>query len=262
MIHEGRCGSTVLGSLINQHPEIVHFSEILTPGCWVSPEFMGSELELKRNAIQIKLPDLNGFIRAISETSNALEKPNRRYTGIEIKLNQLSPLHLDCDPATLVSRLSAEWKDARFMFLTRRNILRRHISTLRCLYKNVSHTDKIASVNFEKVRLEADMTLRDWSYNFAKVHDSIPELLEVSEARRLAVRDFALANGHLYLEYEDFERNPSAGARRIFDFLGLEAIEAESWLLKTGDLPLSELIENYDEVRESLAGTRWERMLD
>ncbi|MEX1115799.1 MAG: sulfotransferase [Akkermansiaceae bacterium] len=262
MIHEGRCGSTVLASLLDQHPAIVHFNEILTKGAWISREFVNSELEARRDASEIRLPDLNKFIKQVAETRRSIVKPDQLYVGFEIKLNQLSSMNLDCDLPSLVREVSSGSPDARFMFLTRRNILRRHVSILRCQYKNVTHADQLKGVNFDKVRLDVDDKLRDWSYEFTRFQASLADLLEISETRRLAVRDFALANGHLYLEYEDFEHRPMTAAEQTFDFLDVPRIEVESPLLKTGDFPLSDLIENYDEVRESLVNTRWMTMLD
>lgn len=261
MIHEGRCGSTVLASLISQHPGIVHFNEILTKGSWVSQDFAGSELEKRRDALDIKLPDLCGFVREVARTRKAQEKPGRLFAGFEIKLNQLSHLQLACDLPTLVETLDSGLGRVRFMFLTRRNILRRHVSTLRCLYKDVSHAKEIEKVNFDKVTVAGD-TMRDWSYDFTRVHPSLPALLETSEAQRHKVREFAASHGHLYMEYEDFERDPLSGAQRIFDYLGVPRIEAKSPLLKTGDRPLADLIDNYDEVKTELEPTRWREMLD
>lgn len=261
MIHEGRCGSTVLGSLIHQHPAIVHFSEILTRRSWISDEFEGSELETKRNSLEIKLPDLVDFISHLSTTLRATDKPDHQYIGFEIKLNQLSSLHLNCDLATLVNEISSGLENVRFMFLTRRNILRRHVSTLRCLYKNVSHAQQMNDVNFEKVRVEHG-NLIDWSYGDYSWCQSLADLLEISENRRSSVRDFALTNGHLYMEYEEFEKNPLSGAERIFDYLELPRVLVKSPLLKTGDLALADLVENYDEVKAELKDTRWAGMLD
>lgn len=262
MIHEGRCGSTVLASLIDQHPAIVHFNEILSEGAWISRGFEHSKLQARRDASEIRLPDLNEYVDAVSKTAIAVAKPDQLYIGFEIKLNQLSPMCLTCDLPSLVNELSRLSDDVRFMFLTRRNILRRHVSTLRCLYNGVSHATEITTLNRDKVRLEGGETMRDWSYEFERWYASISDLLEISETRRLAVREFALAHDHLYMEYEDFEQNPLLGAGRIFDFLDIPRIQVHSSLLKTGDRPLSDLIENYSDVREELINTCWRKMLD
>ncbi|RYD41988.1 MAG: hypothetical protein EOP85_11860 [Verrucomicrobiaceae bacterium] len=170
-------------------------------------------------------------------------------------------MQLGCDLQTLTDSLSGALGDVKFMFLTRRNILRRQVSNLRCIYKDVSHTKNLENVNFDKVRMDSE-SMRDWSYDYTKRHAQLADFLEASHARQEAVRQFAAARGELHLEYEDFEKNPLSGAERIFDFLEVPRIQAKSPLLKTGDRPLSDLIENYDEVSRSLKDTRWESMLE
>ncbi len=260
MIHEGRCGSTVLASLINQHPEIVHFNEVLTRGSWISPEFVGSDWEKRRDALEIKLPDLPDYIRSLASTRSAFAKPAaRRHIGFEIKMYQV--MQLGCDLQTLTDSLTAALGDVKFMYLTRRNILRRQVSNLRCIYKDVSHAKNLESVNYDKVRIDSE-SMRDWSYDYTKRHTDLADFLETSHARQETVRQFAASRGELHLEYEDFEKNPLAGAEKVFDFLEVPRIDAKSPLLKTGDKPLSDLVENYDEVRNALQNTRWEPMLD
>lgn len=261
LIHEGRCGSTVLGSLLNQHPEVAHLNEILTEKSWISKDFVGSEWELKRDSRAIDLGNLPDFIRVLPGTESVVGKRSCRYIGFEIKLNQLSEAHLGCDVPTLVDTLEAKLGTIRFIFLTRRNILRRHVSTLRALLKGVSHAEDLRDVNFEKVRVDHE-TMRDWSYDFFTPHSTLTELLASSEARRRAVRAFAEGRGDLYLEYEDFAQAPLSGANRIVKALGLSPVQAESPWLRTGDKPLADLIENYEEVRSALENTRWAPMLE
>lgn len=86
--------------------------------------------------------------------------------------------------------------------------------------------------------------------------------IEVSKSRRNEARAFAEIRGDLSLEYEDYERDPMLGAAMIFEFLGVSVIYVEPPWLKTDYSSLSKLIENYQDVRNSLRGTRWESMFD
>jgi LPS sulfotransferase NodH len=258
MIHEGRCGSTVLASLISQSPGIAHFNEILTRGSWVSQDFSGSEMERLRDAYQIRLPELCGFVRQL--INHKIAKSHSHFISFELKFNQFSQMQLSCDLPSLVETLDCGLGRVRYMFLTRRNILRRHVSTLRCLYMGVSHASKIEEINFEKIKVTGE-TMSDWSYDFTQLYPSLHALLEASEANQNKVREYATRNGHLYMEYEDFEQDPLSGAHQILDFLGLPRFRAESPWLKSGDLPLADFIENFDEVFCALANTRWAWML-
>jgi hypothetical protein len=260
LVHEGRCGSTVLASLIDQHPAIAHFNEILTRGSWISQDFPGSPWEARRESLDIRLDALPAFVQWLATSRRAMEKPaDHLHVGFEIKMYQI--LQLGTDLPGFARSIESSLPGVRFLFLTRRNILRRHVSNLRCLYKDVSHARDLAAVNFEKVRI-APETMRDYSYDYARRHDQLAELLEASSARQERVRSFAAAGGHLHLEYEDFETDPLLGARKILNALGLPHIDVKSPLLKTGDRPLSDLLENYDEVRTALEPTRWRDMLD
>lgn len=260
LIHEGRCGSTVLASLIDQHPAIAHFNEILTRGSWISQDFPGSPWEAPREALGIRLDTLPDFVRWLARSCRAMEKPaDHLHVGFEIKMYQI--LQLGTDLPGFARSLEASLPGVRFIFLTRRNILRRHVSNLRCLYKDVSHARNLSDVNFEKVKVVPD-TMRDYSYDYTKRHDRLAEFLEASWTRQELVRAFACSCGHLHLEYEDFETNPLLGARKIIETLGLPPIDVRSPLLKTGDKPLADLIDNFDEVRSELEATRWRGMLD
>lgn len=260
LIHEGRCGSTVLASLIDQHPSIAHFNEILTRGSWISQDFAGSEWEPRRESLEIGRESLADFVRWLAVSRKSMEKPaNHVHVGFEIKMYQI--LQMGTDLPGLVESLGNSLPGLRLIFLTRRNILRRHVSNLRCLYKDVSHARNLSAVNFDKVKVVPE-TMRDYSYDYTKRHDQLAEFLETSWTRQEIVRSFASSGGHLHLEYEDFETNPPLGARRILETLGLPPIDARSPLLKTGDRPLADLIDNYDEVRGALADTRWASMLD
>ena len=67
----------------------------------------------------------------------------------------------------------------------------------------------------------------------------------------------------LHLVYEDdIEQSPKVAYEKVCEFLGVEAVEVECLYQRINTAPLSEIIENYDEVREYLRGTRYEAMLE
>lgn len=67
----------------------------------------------------------------------------------------------------------------------------------------------------------------------------------------------------LHLVYEDdIEQSPKVAYEKVCEFLGVKAIEVEYRLQRLNPQPLSEIIENFDEVREYLSGTRYEAMLE
>ena len=67
----------------------------------------------------------------------------------------------------------------------------------------------------------------------------------------------------LTLTYEDdVSDDPRHAYRKVCDFLGLNAPEPEVPFGKTNPFPLSEIVTNLDEVATSLAGTRYEWMIE
>ena len=67
----------------------------------------------------------------------------------------------------------------------------------------------------------------------------------------------------LHLVYEDdIEQSPKVAYEKVCAFLGVEVFEVEYRLQRLNPKPLSQIIENFDEVREHLSGTRYEEMLE
>ena len=64
--------------------------------------------------------------------------------------------------------------------------------------------------------------------------------------------------GYLPLQYDELRRDPVGVVSRIYAFLGVEAHATRPDLYaRSMRRPLSEYVENLDEVREALRGTPW-----
>ena len=64
--------------------------------------------------------------------------------------------------------------------------------------------------------------------------------------------------GYLPLQYDELRRDPVGVVSRIYAFLGVEAHATRPDLYaRSMRKPLSEYVENLDEVREALRGTPW-----
>ncbi|MGH9423158.1 MAG: hypothetical protein ACRD3J_24490, partial [Thermoanaerobaculia bacterium] len=66
----------------------------------------------------------------------------------------------------------------------------------------------------------------------------------------------------LDLYYEDLLQHYATRIAQVLRFLGLDERPLHAGTLKQIRQPLSELISNYDQVREALATTRWSAFLD
>ena len=76
-------------------------------------------------------------------------------------------MQLGGDLQSVIAALREGLGPVGFILLTRRNILRRHVSAIRCMRKDVSHAKDLSVVNFDKVRVDQE-TLRDYAYDYTK----------------------------------------------------------------------------------------------
>ena len=137
----------------------------------------------------------------------------------------------------------------QIVYLKRENILRHSLS--QCLRKatGVTHSTS-GQVVRERYRIDVDYLLRHM-----KVRD-----------RMWQEAEHALEGKSFYrLTYEDDLQDGSrhqATVDGIFSFLGLDSAPVHSELKRINDKCLSDLIENYDELAQTLSGTKYEMWLE
>ena len=84
--------------------------------------------------------------------------------------------------------------------------------------------------------------------------------LRLQQAEMAYLRTWAATAGagYLPLQYDELRRDPVGVVSRIYAFLGVEAHATRPDLYaRSMRRPLSEYVENLDEVREALRGTPW-----
>ena len=84
--------------------------------------------------------------------------------------------------------------------------------------------------------------------------------IRLQQAEMAALRTWAATAGagYLPLQYDELRRDPVGVVSRIYAFLGVEAHATRPDLYaRSMRRPLSEYVENLDEVREALRGTPW-----
>ena len=84
--------------------------------------------------------------------------------------------------------------------------------------------------------------------------------LRLQQAEMAALRTWAATAGagYLPLQYDELRRDPVGVVSRIYAFLGVEVHATRPDLYaRSMRKPLSEYVENLDEVREALRGTPW-----
>lgn len=144
------------------------------------------------------------------------------------------------------------------IFLFRRNLLRRMVSMLANSYdrhaKLLNETHK-AHVHTTK---EADILSK---YKPIINSTSLLDDLKDMETRASKALEYFNSTRHMILYYEDLMRNHTK-LKDVQEFLGLPQMELRSRHVKIHRGPLSDHIQNWDDVKKTLRGTVYESFLE
>lgn len=229
-----RSGTTWLGSRLASHPDVVSYGEFLYPeisdwgffGFWqrqvmegnasVTPDFM-------KKAIGQYVPWI-------------AEKNPNKVAFMDLKLEQLESI--DYVHPGLYSA------EAKFVILKRINLLKQVISEI-IMYKRIEKNDKEVHRNYipETLVIHVEpMWVLERMANKKKLHDSYLQKARGNRAE------------YMIVNYEDLISSEDARAMdKIQAFMGLKPMNLKTDLVKQNPLPLSELVENYDELRKAVA---------
>lgn len=237
MWHHGRCGSTVLGRILNQHPGIRWRGEIYE-------RYAEAGIARHNFADDLKYTQIES---------------GRKLPGFELK--GLPSQHLPTLGVSL-EQFVATVRDLGFshcVFLDRRNTLRKLISVqivdqgLRSSFHDKGKESALVGrlrINVQNVRIQG-------------MHAALLDMLrhideETDRAREVVGRYYDF----LPLCYEDhIESDPLVAYGAIVRHLGLREHPASVTLKRINVKALEDLVENYREVQDVLAGTKYEWML-
>jgi hypothetical protein len=237
MWHHGRCGSTVLGQILNQHPGIRWRGEIYERYAEAGTPRPNFRDDLKYAQIEC----------------------GRKLPGFELK--GLPSQHLPTLGVSLGQFMDAvrEHGFSHCVFLDRRNTLRKLISVqivdqgLRSAYHMSGKETALSG------RLKIDVQHVRIQGKYAPLLDMIRHIDEETEKARHLVREYF---DFLPLYYEDhIEADPLVAYREILAHLGLPDHDANVPLKRINVKTLQELVENHQEVEDLLTGTKYEWMV-
>ena len=283
MLHNGRCGSTVVGYLLAQNPNIHWASELYTPlfAKWTKEN-------QQEFAYLAKEPIVENPMEILKNSMNETTKP---YYGFEIK-----PFHF-----FLVNSSAKEFLNQSFLLnftyfilIRRKNSLRMivsdkvarkeniwHIykdkfnwSIVKEIFKNYTAQSIIKALSYLKNWLyRKNLKLKNWLYRknskLEKIHlpvnqpKPLVERIRDIERTMQEVETLLAGKNVLNLTYEDdIEQDPQSAYRSICEFVNMEATKASVILSKTNPFPLKDIIENFAEVKATLHNTPYEWMPD
>jgi len=240
MLHTGRCGSSVLGLMLDDHPHIVWASELLKDIAKVRPDGVDGKTTATQMIRQ-------GGRSAIS-----------KVYGFETKyLPQLDlrPSHVGMDLPDYLDLLRGLGYD-HFVLLERKNYLRRAISVEVARQKMQWHTqDKAAKAT--RVYLDTQ------AFQTGSEVMTLVELFEQIDREYDRAKGLLADDQLVCISYEDdILADPRIAYGKICEFVGLAPGEPEVKLKRTNPFGYDQMVTNFEEVADALRGTPYAWMLD
>lgn len=241
--HIGRCGSTVLGHMLNQNPALRSDGEIYTVAFKKARE---TEPDISPKKFTQR--------HVARRNDNAVA---RRGYLVECKFFSSLDMALYDGRLDLFVAFMRSLGFDRGIVLVRRNLLRRLVSTAiakkRGAYQKRTADEQVVP----KVTIDPNAVWLGRAYPLAELIDLIEA--EYAELRATLARQGVAS---LDLVYEDdVEADPAVAYRRVCGFYNIAETPAAPAFFRINGAPLSEVVENFTVVSAALAGTRHEWML-
>ena len=243
MFHMGRCGSSVLGDLLNQHPRIYWSGEIYTSSIrgWRSQKRLNERLN--GSAKQLTLdPDPLKLLQRKMFVAGA------KYYGCEVKFHHLFEGNIDL--TEYIDHLNQ--RDFLYITLVRKNFLRSIVSNTVMFSSSKAKTHNRSDEKAKLTPVKIDI-------NRARYNGYEKPLIEHLETHYKNFQNFEerlAAQKVLKLTYEeDISLDPRNAYQKVCEFLGVKYQDLPIRLSKTNPFPLSEMLMNHEEVKQHLSNT-------
>lgn len=248
----GRSGSNYLVTALNQHPEVVNYGEVLGP--WTTLAKFRSRVwpdepsDAYLDRIYSSAPVFFGgqVVSAISHKRKG--RPIRWHQRSKVRQIGIKEFATNFEKHELADYLT-DRRDIRVICLDRENVLRRYLSN-EFLRKNRRVRNSTGSAQHETVVLDPKTM--------------IGELETFTYERQLLRGLTEVVNPVLHLTYEKIfdPATKSETLQQVYQFLGVAPITLDYGDFKLNSGTLDALIANYDEVQETLTGTKYEHFLE
>lgn len=240
LFHTGRCGSTVLASMLRQHPD------------W----HWGGELFEKYMSVLPKQKIDSDFVRRTILTSEcASVSPIYGFETKYLPQQHLSDNCLNMKLSAYVNLLNSIGFNY-FITLHRRNYLKRAISVQVAMERGSWHsTEKPVSLTPVYINLSSvpnGCKTQSMLDLFDTIEKSYSELKECLSSTKY----------HLSLTYEDdIEQNPITAYNKICEFLNVSLQQPQVKLQRINPFPNKDVVQNWEEICGLLKDTQYSWML-
>jgi LPS sulfotransferase NodH len=228
-----RTGSTMLRQLLDSHPEVCCYGEIMASA--VTPDHWESAARIRRKVLERYPQGPRQFLREFGT-----DPAECKAVGFKIKYEEL----VRADYAWLLDWLT-DHREVRVIHLRRENRLKRLISEMIAtrvhgVFNVQSERDLPAAA---KVRLTAAECLDD----FAR-----------TEAREASFRESFRDHAMLETTYEAVVGNRDGVRERMAHFLGVAPAHLTTPTLKINADDVRQVLENYEILADAFRGTAYE----
>ncbi|MEO0433873.1 MAG: Stf0 family sulfotransferase [Cyanobacteria bacterium J06656_5] len=232
LIGQPRSGSSLVIGSLRQHPQVVGFGELFNRGQIVFniKGYDNASKVLYKAREEYPIDFLNRYI-----FSSYLKRT--RAVGFKLFPEQLDNQHFEC-----VWDWIEENRDVAIILLSRQNTLATYTSFLIAQKTQVWQAQKKSQRSSINVTVDMAACLAEF---------------QTREQYEATVRAKIANHRVMEITYEGLSKDPSTGIIKIQEFLGLDRAEPEITQVKSETRPLSEIIENYRELKEQFANTRW-----
>jgi len=240
MLHFGRCGSTVVGNLLRQHPKIAWDAEILQR----RKQNLLPECAITKNPKRlIRLRSL---------------RASRPVFGFELKplpFMHLSSAQLNMSLPQFLTYLQ-ELKITHLIFLSRKHFLRQLVSATVAIDKNRYEALPGTEVPLNQIKINCENTLMGGK--------QIRQLFDCYDSIFETIREFGCSQNEMHfleLEYQrDILGSPFKAFHKICDFLQLAPSRVVLKHAKVNTASITDSVCNLQEVRDALKDTQYEWM--
>ncbi len=244
MFHVGRCGSSVLGDLLDQHPQIYWDGEIYERLIQSKEASIGKTLFSKHGIAE----------NPIRYLARRMKRAGKKAYGFEVKFFHLK--YFNISMADYIGELKKNGYN-HFIILERKNYLKTITSAIIAHETGKYHKGKTNKAEISRVKLDVENI---------KIDRGSRPLIEYLQDYRRSFEELRSLLGHsnvIELTYEnDIYDDPQIGYRRVCDSLAIGSFKKTVLRFgKTNPFKLEELIVNYDEVETCLIDTEFEWML-
>ncbi|MBW2991626.1 sulfotransferase [Candidatus Woesearchaeota archaeon] len=249
-----RTGSNLLLNLLNSHPSIKCYGELLNP-CYFTNDILKSPVKYLKNKFHNSQDRVTGFkmIYTQATTDDILwHTEEEMNSSLLKKMKKSKVLIRTFDPIHLQSEFNKVWdfleKDVtlKIIHLKRKNLLKSFLS-----YKKAIQTDEWLKrnnvVSGKKIHLDSDECVE--AFNKIRYYE-------------LKYDKMFLNHPVLKIAYEDLNEDMTNMINKIFSFLNVNLINIKPSIEKQNNKSLSESISNYKELKKKFNNTRWISFFD